>query len=218
MSSINEPSGADTRGPGASSVKVVASDAKHRIEEGAEAVLDKTKGVAGDLQNEAGKIAGEALESAKSYAEANKGKVAGQIDSLASALNKAADELESGEQAQFAGYARQLAGGVNGFSSAIRDKGVEELLGMVGNFARSNTAAFIGGAALLGFAASRFAMAGIKSAATSAQTPEPYPDYSTTEHSGMPLSGEPVVSEPWHASGGSAPKPAGTADSSGGSI
>jgi hypothetical protein len=87
---------------------------------------------------------------------------------------------------------------------------------MVGNFARSNSTAFIGGAALLGFAASRFAKAGMKTAAASAQSPEPYPDYGKPE--GEPLSGEPVISEPWDFSGDGSRKPAGTADSSGGSI
>ena len=45
-----------------------------------------------------------------------------------------------------------------------RDKGVDELFGLVGDFARKQPAMFIGGAALLGFAASRFAVASAKSA------------------------------------------------------
>jgi hypothetical protein len=217
MSRSNTSSGADARASGASGVMAAAGNAKDKIEETAGEAFDKAKDVAKDLKTEAGKIAGDAIDSAKSYAEGNKGRVAGQIDSLASALNKAADELEDSEQPQFAGYARQIAGGVNSFSSAIRDKGVDELLGMVSRFARSNTAAFIGGAALLGFAASRFAMAGIKTTAASAETPEVYPDYGAPGD-GSPLSGEPVVREPWHSSEPAAPKPVGTADTSGGSI
>jgi hypothetical protein len=216
MSTINDTSGASASGSGTNGVKAMAGDAKHKIEQGAGAALDAAKNVAGDLQSEASKIAGDAIGSAKSYAEANKGKVAGQIDSLATALNKAADELDGSEQAQFAGYARQLAGGVNSFSTAVREKGVDELLGMVGSFAKSNTAAFIGGAALLGFAASRFAMAGIKSAPATALSSEDYPDYGSPEGYSAPLSGEPVVKEPWTSSGGQLP--AGTADRNGGSI
>jgi hypothetical protein len=219
MSSINPSSGAGASSSGSGGVQAFADDARHKIEEGASAALDKAQDAAGELKDEAGKIAGQAMESARSFAEDKKGKIAGQVDSLASALTKAADDLESGEQPQLAGYARQIAGGVNQVSSALRDKGVDELLGMVGGFARTNTAAFVGAAALLGFAASRFAMAGVKTAAGSAGGSEAYPDYgSDNAGMGQPLSGEPVVSEPWDIGQASARKPAGTADSSGGSI
>ena len=215
MSNINQTPARRESSSGDKDLRAVAEDATQRIKDGAGAALDGAKAVGSDLKQEAGKIAGEALEGAKSFAEENKGKVAGQIDSIATALNRAADELDGSEQAQFAGYARQLAGGVNQISSAVRDKGVEELLGMVGNFARSNTAAFIGGAALLGFAASRFAMAGIKSAAGANQSSD-YPGYGAAE-SGQPLSGEPVVREPWNISD-EATRPGGTAGSNGGNL
>jgi len=77
-------------------------------------------------------------------------------------LNKAAEELENSNQPMIAGYARQLAGGVQSVSTTLRARGVEDLFGMVGDFARKQPAMFIGAAALLGFAASRFLLASAK--------------------------------------------------------
>lgn len=216
MNSITQPTGAGASASGKSKVRAVADDVAQRVKQTADAALDSAKSVAGDLQQEAGTIASDALDGAKSFAESNKGKVAGQIDSIATALNKAAEELDGSEQQQFAGYARQLAGGVNQVSSALREKGVDELLGLVGNFAKSNTAAFIGGAALLGFAASRFAMAGLKAAPPS--QPDAYPDYGAPTGNSQPLSGEPEVREPWTSSNGGERQPAGTTDTNGGGI
>ena len=186
MSSINQPAGAELSS-NAGNAHGIAGEAVDSIKRGADEAIGKARDAASDIKDDASKLVGEAVDKAKTYAEENKGKVAGQIDSLAVALTKAADELDASDQAPMAGYARQLAGGVREFTGAVRDKGVDELMGMVGTFARNNPAAFIGGAALLGFAASRFAMAGIKSA------PKPPSPAETSE----PRSGQPSVSEPW---------------------
>jgi hypothetical protein len=67
----------------------------------------------------------------------------------------------------------------------MHEKGVEELFGMISDLARRQPAAFIGGAALLGFIASRFARSSAR--------------HVHAGDGGMahPLSGAPSISEPW---------------------
>jgi hypothetical protein len=52
-----------------------------------------------------------------------------------------------------------IADNAERLSGAIRDKSVDQLIGMAQDFGRKQPAAFIGAAALLGFVASRFVMA-----------------------------------------------------------
>lgn len=169
MSNINDTTGtSESRSGLTGRASDTLDQAKQKVAEQAHRAADTAtqtaKSMAADLSNEASKVAGEAAERAKSFADENKGKVAEQIDSLGGVLNRAADELETNNQAMFAGYARQLASGVESVSTTLRDKGVDELFGMVGQFARRQPAVFIGGAALLGFIASRFAVASAKAA------------------------------------------------------
>lgn len=135
-------------------VRTAVEDAKSVVNE---AVLTAQDAMS-DVTSEASRLAKDAREKAMSFAEEHKGRAAEQISSLTTALNKAADELETSDQAQIAKYARTVAGGLDKFSTNLRDKGIDELLGTVGDFARRQPAIFMGVAALLGFAASRFAL------------------------------------------------------------
>jgi hypothetical protein len=117
-----------------------------------------------------------------------------QVASVGAAIGRAAEDLDRHDQPMLAGYARRLGEGVEQASHTLHDKGVDELLGMVGDFARRQPALLIGGAALLGFVASRFAKA-------SAQH-----DYSSASPAGRqqsPLAGEPTIREPWPTAGAS---------------
>lgn len=138
------------------------------------------KGDANDLVNEAktaaGKIAdeameqvssladrakaevGEATDKARSLASDQKDQLAEQMGGVAEAMSRAADELEqkNGSSAQ---YARMIADNAEKLSTTIRDKNVDELLSIAQDFGRKQPALFMGAAALLGFAASRFVMA-----------------------------------------------------------
>ena len=53
----------------------------------------------------------------------------------------------------------QIAEGLADASDAMRDKDLGEMVGAVSNFARRNPMVFLGSAALIGFAATRFARA-----------------------------------------------------------
>jgi molecular chaperone GrpE (heat shock protein) len=137
--------------------KEVASEAIETAKHAAEDVAATAKHAADDLTAEARRVADDAREKAMHFAEDNKQRAAEQISGVTMALKKAADELDNNDQRQVAKYARDFAGGLEKLSTNLREKGVDELAGSVTSFARSQPAAFIGAAALLGFAASRFA-------------------------------------------------------------
>lgn len=130
-------------------------ETRHAVDE----VAAEAKNIAREAQAKMAQIAGDTTEQAKSFAEANKGKVATQITAFAGALNKAAEELERSDQAMVAGYAKDVARGIENMSTALRERGVDDLMASVQQFARTQPAAFLGVAALAGFAASRFAKA-----------------------------------------------------------
>ena len=70
------------------------------------------------------------------------------------AANAAAAEFDSGTlQAQ---AAKQVAAGLEHVASVIRDTDLRRTANQVSRFARENPAVFLGGAALIGFAAARF--------------------------------------------------------------
>jgi hypothetical protein len=110
--------------------------------------------VADEAKAEIGKLA----DKAKGMAAEQKEFVAGQIGSVADAVQKVAGELEAND-ATTAGYARTIADTVTSFSDTVKNKDVDELLSMAEDFGKKQPVAFMGAAALLGFAASRFLLA-----------------------------------------------------------
>ncbi len=98
-----------------------------------------------------------AQNEAKTRAESAKSSVAGEVSNVASALRTAADEMRSGSpQERTFG---QIAEGLADASEAIRQKDLGEVARDLSDFARRNPLVFLGGAALVGFAATRFAKA-----------------------------------------------------------
>ncbi|SPJ23386.1 hypothetical protein [Palleronia abyssalis] len=85
------------------------------------------------------------------------GRVASEAGNVADALRKAAEASRDGSpQERTFG---QVADAMADVSEAIERKDLGELMDDASDFARRNPVAFLGGAALLGFAASRFAKA-----------------------------------------------------------
>lgn len=169
----NATSGGTKKDP-TEAIRSAAGEVRTAVEEAAGTTAKQASEVAGKV----GDIARDAGERAMAFAEENKGLAARQIDGIHSAIEKAADELESKDQQQLAGYIRNIAGGLADFSKTLDEKGVNELAGTVGDFARRQPALFIGAAALIGFAASRFAMSSAK-AATSGSSDEWSSDYNS---------------------------------------
>ncbi|WP_299793863.1 hypothetical protein [uncultured Marivita sp.] len=107
---------------------------------------NQAQGIADTVTTEAGNYAGQAKDAA-----------ADEVKSVASALRTAAEEMRSGspQERTFS----QIAEGLADASDAVRDKDLGEMVGAVSDFARRNPMVFLGSAALIGFAATRFAKA-----------------------------------------------------------
>ncbi|SOE08533.1 hypothetical protein SAMN05877838_0256 [Hoeflea halophila] len=101
---------------------------------------------------------GEKLKSeARHQSDEAKSRVADEMSNVASALHGASGEFDTGTlQAKLL---NQIADGISGAADTVRNKDMSEVVTDVQGFARSNPAVFLGGAALLGFVASRFAKA-----------------------------------------------------------
>lgn len=129
--------------------------AKHDLE----AVAQRAKDDVQALGNQAGQKASEATDKVKTFASDQKDLAAGQINGVAAAITRVADELDGSDQKTVARYARDIAKGLSDIGKTVEDRNVDDLLGLAQDFGRKQPVAFLGAAALAGFAASRFAMA-----------------------------------------------------------
>lgn len=110
-----------------------------------------------DARNAAETVGTRAREEATHQADRAKSGVASELSGIAKAISAAAGDMRHGSpQEQAFG---QVASGLSGVSDAIRDRDLAELASDVSAFARRNPLGFLGGAALAGFAATRFAKA-----------------------------------------------------------
>ena len=106
-------------------------------------------------------------EQARNFAEQQKEAGAEQIGNMAGAIHDAAHELE-GQMPKAASYVHDAASRLESAAESLRERNIDEIVQNLGSFARSQPAAFFGGAVLAGFALSRF----LKSSSTS-QTSRP---------------------------------------------
>ena len=137
--------------------------------EGATSVKDEAKSVVGsiasDLQAAASRTFDDTVTELKSQATDARAKVAGGVNDVALALRRAAEDMRGGSaQERTLGM---IADGIADASDAIRDKDLGEMTQMAGRIARQNPVLFLGGAAVLGFAISRFAKASAAMAGSS---------------------------------------------------
>ena len=138
-----------------------------------------------------------AIHEAESRATAAKDGAADEISSIGDALRRASGDLRDGspQERTFAGIADALAE----VSDGIRGKDLSDMVGDVGHFARRNPLAFLGGAALLGFAAVRMARATQRGSGYSGASSQPYGARSTAPY------GQPSTRSYGSASTGSHP-------------
>jgi len=133
------------------------------------AVIEEAKSVAGQVAAEAkdqiSQLAGQAkaqvadvTDKVKGVATEQKELLAAQIGGVADSMQRVAADLESSNGSS-AGYARMIADNAEKLSDTIREKDIDQLLNIAQDFGRKQPAAFMGAAALLGFAASRFLLA-----------------------------------------------------------
>ena len=169
----------------------------------ANAVVDEAKSVASKVTEEASEQVhhladeakaqlGEATDKVKGVAGDQKDFLAGQLDEVAGAIGRVAADLE-GSNASSAHYARVIADNADKLTASIRDKDVDQILADAQDFGRQQPAAFMGAAALLGFAASRILLASAKrqqdrAAPTAAPSPTSYASAPTPVDNGAPAS------------------------------
>lgn len=113
--------------------------------------------VASDIKTAATKKLGEATTEAWSRADNAKSGVADEVEGVATALRRASEDLrgDSAQERTLGTIASSLADA----SETIREKDLGEMVQMASRVARENPMLFLGGAALLGFAVSRYAKA-----------------------------------------------------------
>lgn len=140
----------DQQGLTRETAKQAVSDATQEAKTHASKLADKAK-------DEARTLADDARSMAQDRAETYKNTAAGEATKVADALRKASDDLRDGSPQERA--VGEIAAGLAGVADTIRDRDIGDLISDATDFARRNPAAFLGGAALLGFAASRFAKA-----------------------------------------------------------
>ncbi|MBU2999175.1 hypothetical protein KO491_04955 [Roseovarius nubinhibens] len=138
---------------------------------------DTASAVKEDVTKAAQSAARTVQDEAAHYADRSKETAAREVRGVASALRTAADELRDGspQERTFS----QLADGLADVSDTIRDKDLGEVVSGLNSFARRNPLLFLGGAALAGFAATRFARA-------TARDPQDGTQYGTQHSSGTP--------------------------------
>ena len=118
---------------------------------------EKVAGLASQAKTAGENLAQDAASAAATRADAAKSSAADEVSSVASALRTAAEEMRSGSpQERTFG---QIAEGLADASDAMRNKDLNEMVQDVSTFARKNPLVFLGGAALVGFVAARFAKA-----------------------------------------------------------
>lgn len=113
--------------------------------------------VAADLQAAALRTFDSTVAEVKSQANGAKDNMANDVKDVAMALRRASEDLRGGSaQERTLG---QIASTLADASDALRDKDLGEIMQAASRVARDNPMLFLGGAALLGFAASRYAKA-----------------------------------------------------------
>lgn len=127
---------------------------KDKAQEAADEARTNAAEFADYARDKAGEFADDARARVDAYAEDQKNYAASETSKVADALRKAASDLSDGSpQERIFG---QLASGVADFADTMREKSVADMGDDLNDVARRNPAAFLGGAALLGFAAGRF--------------------------------------------------------------
>jgi hypothetical protein len=143
------------------------NQAKDAAADLAQAATDTIKRHAADAAEAAKAIASEAGEKLQDEATGRKNQAAEYIDRVADAMRRAAGEFEP-DLPIAASYIRSAATQVENASASMRDGDIRDLVDGAQSFARSQPTAFLGLAALGGFALVRF----LKSSARQPQKPE----------------------------------------------
>jgi hypothetical protein len=165
----------------------LAGDASALMDEAKSAaakVADEAKEQVASLTDRAKEELGDATDKVRSLAAGQKDMLADQVGGVADALGQAASDLEQ-RNSTSAHYAKLVADNAERLAETIRTNDVDQLLGKAQDFGRQQPALFMGAAALLGFAASRFVLASAKRREQQAASAK---DSTYQEYAGEPAS------------------------------
>jgi hypothetical protein len=159
--------------------------ARHEARTIGEEIRDKGAEAAETARETARGYAERARDEAYARGESYRSYAADETGKVASALRRASEDLSSGSpQERFVG---QLADNVADAADRMRGMTLSDIARDTTDFARQHPAAFLGGAALLGFATARFLKASARddtlylpAADTSGQRSEPMPGGATS--------------------------------------
>lgn len=107
------------------------------------------------------KLKSEATDRARTLADEGKARATGALEQLSQMLTDAAEQVDEKLGEQYGQYARSAADQVQGFSSSLNDRSVEELLDDARGLVRKSPAMAIGTAAAFGFVVARLLSAGL---------------------------------------------------------
>lgn len=135
----------------------VDEPAKNKAQETTYAAKKRAETLAQEGKDQAATMAQDAKSSAHQRAEASKAHTVDETDKAADAFYDAADRMDDGSlQERVMG---QIADGISGATDRLRSKDMSTAIDDLTRLARKHPVAFLGGAALLGFAVTRFAKA-----------------------------------------------------------
>ncbi len=117
----------------------------------------KTRSTAAELKSRASQAMSSAKDEAAHRAEGAKSSIANEMSDVARALRGATDDLRGNSTSKRT--VDWVADRLDGMSQAIQNRDTSQLMNEVSGYAKRNPALFLGGAALVGFAISRFAKA-----------------------------------------------------------
>ena len=146
----------------------------------AEEIKGHAKDAASTVSDMAQDAAGTAKAKIAAKSEEAKDSLASEMHDTASALRRAADEVRDGSP-QGSTFS-MLANGLADMADSVKDQNVSDMVGVANSFARKNPIAFLGGAALLGFAVSRFAKASETPGASPSAKQAPRPSAHSTAY------------------------------------
>ena len=148
--SAGKPAGQEgTASHAASAVSSAAKDAGGSLKEKAAEDWQAVKAGAQEQVSRVGQQARDAAGEQKDFA-------ASRVSGIASAIERVGGELEQGDQREVGRYAKQIGASMQRFADDMKGKDFGEIAAMAEDFGRRQPAAFLGIAALAGFAASRF--------------------------------------------------------------
>lgn len=135
--------------------KVDGETAVDKAQQVAEKTQEKVSETASVAKEQAKRAATQVTEQAKSTVDTRMTEVATEIGSVASAVRQTSYDIGS-ENQTVARYGEKIAEQLEGISSYLNEKGVEDVLTDLQDFARRKPAVFLGGAFMLGMVVGRF--------------------------------------------------------------